>query len=169
MELLEARLRARLSQIGGDPFDGLGPARIHVQRVPVEPRNQIELWAVVTLDSVTGDGSPQVKNSEAERIARTESLFREVNERIAESAERFEATETKFVCECADPTCTHRVDATLEQYEQVRKDGATFLLVPGHEDERVEAVVKADDERAVVEKRHPKVAPLARKLNPRAA
>lgn len=109
-----------------------------------------------------------MKNSEAEKIARTESLFREVNERIAESAERFEATETRFVCECADPTCTHRVGVTLAEYEQVRKDGATFLLVPGHEDERVEAVVKADSDRAIIEKRHPKVASLARKLNPRA-
>lgn len=110
-----------------------------------------------------------MKNSEAERIARTESLFREVNERIAETAERFEATETKFVCECADPACTHRVGVTLDEYERVRRDGATFLLAPGHEDERVEAVVEADEERAIVEKLDPKVAPLARKLNPRAA
>ena len=78
-------------------------------------------------------------SSEGEKIARTESLFREVNERIAESAERFDADETKFVCECADPTCTHRVEATLEEYERVREDGATFLLVNGHEDERIEA------------------------------
>lgn len=109
-----------------------------------------------------------MKNSEAEKIARTEALFREVNERIAESAERFEATETNFVCECADPTCTHRVGVTLAEYEQVREDGATFLLAPGHEDERVEAVVEADAERAIVEKRHPQVEPLARELDPRA-
>lgn len=110
-----------------------------------------------------------MNESEAEKIARTEALFREVNERIAETAERFEATETKFVCECADPTCTHRVGATLAEYDSIRKDGATFLLVPGHEDDRVEAVVDADEERAIVEKRHPKVASLARKLDPRAA
>ena len=110
-----------------------------------------------------------MKSSEAEKIARTESLFREVNERIAETAERFEASETKFVCECANPTCTHRVGATLTEYEQVRQDGATFLLAPGHEDERVEAVVETDGERTIVEKFHPKVAPLVHKLNPRAA
>ncbi len=92
-----------------------------------------------------------------------------MNERIAESAERFEATETEFVCECANPTCTHRVEATLVEYERIRGDGATFLLVPGHEDERVEAVVQVDGDRAVVEKRHPKVAPLVHQLNPRRA
>jgi hypothetical protein len=110
-----------------------------------------------------------VNSMEAEKIARTESLFREVNERIAESAERFDADETKFVCECADATCTERVEATLEEYERIREDGATFLLVNGHEDERAEAVIRTDGERAVVEKRHPFVAPIVHKLNPRGA
>lgn len=110
-----------------------------------------------------------MKHSEAEKLARTEALFREVNERIAETAERFDASETKFVCECADQTCTTRVEATLEEYERVRDDGATFLLVPGHEDDRIESVVQVEGERAVVEKRHPTVARLVRRLNPRAA
>jgi hypothetical protein len=108
-----------------------------------------------------------VNNIDAEKIARNEALFREVNERIAETAERFDADETRFVCECADPACTERVDATLEEYERVRKDGATFLLVPGHEDERVENVVEVEDDHAVVEKQHPVVEPLVRKLDPR--
>jgi hypothetical protein len=103
------------------------------------------------------------------RIARTEALFREVNERIAESAERFEADEAEFVCECADPTCTRRVAATLDEYEEVRAESTTFLLAPGHADEGVEAVVEWTDSHAVVEKRHPLVATLVRELDPRAA
>jgi hypothetical protein len=110
-----------------------------------------------------------VDTNEAEKIARTEALFREVNERIAESAERFDADETRFVCECSDPTCTHRIDATLHQYEEVREDGASFLLVPGHEDERVETVVRHAPGHAVVQKRHPQVTPIVRRLDPRAA
>ncbi len=105
---------------------------------------------------------------EIEKVARTEALFREVNERIAEAAARLEADETEFVCECANPTCTHRVAATLEQYERVREQGDTFLLVPGHENERVEAVVTLEEEHAVVEKRHPLVRRLVLALNPRA-
>jgi hypothetical protein len=106
--------------------------------------------------------------NEAEKVARTEALFREVNERIAESAERFDADETNFVCECADPACTHRVGATLEEYERVRRNGDTFLLVPGHEDERVEAVVElVDDQVAVVAKREPQVRRLVIELDPR--
>jgi len=110
-----------------------------------------------------------VESNEIEKIARTEALFREVTERIAETADRFEATETNFVCECADPNCTHRVDATLEEYERVRDDGDTFLLVPGHEDERVEAVIKHSDDHAVVEKQHPVARKLVLELDPRTA
>jgi hypothetical protein len=107
--------------------------------------------------------------TEVERIARTESVFREVNERIAEGAARFEADEAEFVCECADGACTERVAATLEDYEEVRADGATFMLTPGHEDERVEAVVALEGSYAVVEKRHPQLVPLVLASNPRAA
>ena len=84
------------------------------------------------------DDSPEVKK------ARTESAFREVNERIAESAERFDAGSTEFICECADPDCIHRVEASLDEYEEVREDGATFLLAPGHGDAVLFNVFGAD-------------------------
>ena len=61
-------------------------------------------------------------NMDQERMARTESAFREVNEAIAETAERFEAEEADFVCECADPECAHRMTAALEDYEEVRSE-----------------------------------------------
>ena len=37
------------------------------------------------------------------RMARTESLFRNVNERIAECAQRVASDDAAFVCECSDP------------------------------------------------------------------
>ena len=100
------------------------------------------------------------------RIARTEALFRDVNERIAESAEAHDA---EFVCECADPACAERVPATLEQYEEVRSVGTHFLLTPGHEIAEVERVVKRPHKRTVVvEKFNSVVAATVRRLNPRA-
>jgi uncharacterized Zn finger protein len=87
-----------------------------------------------------------------ERRATTEALFRDVNERIAESAVRFDATETDFVCECSDPNCTHRVAASLSEYEQVREDPARFLLVPGHEQKDIERVVSDRGRFRIVEK-----------------
>jgi hypothetical protein len=103
------------------------------------------------------------------RIAHTEALFRDVNERIAESAERFDARDAEFVCECADPTCAERVPATLDQYEEVRADGTHFLLAPDHELPDLERVVKRPHKRSVVvEKFNAVVARTVRRLDPRA-
>jgi hypothetical protein len=102
-----------------------------------------------------------------ERRATTEALFRDVNERIAESAERFDADETEFVCECADPNCTHRVDASLAEYEEVRQDPATFLLVPGHEQGDIERVVSDRGRFRIVEKVQAAVRRTVVRLDPR--
>jgi hypothetical protein len=107
-------------------------------------------------------------NATEERIARTESLFRDVNERIAESAHRFDSESASFVCECSDQACTERVDASLDEYERVRSDGTHFLLRPGHEDTRVERVVEHRGSRmTIVEKVHAAIAETVRRLNPR--
>ena len=102
------------------------------------------------------------------RVARTESLFRDVNERIAESAQRFDTDDAAFVCECGDPVCTERVEAPLGDYEEVRSDGTQFLLAPGHEDERVERVLRTRRRYNVVRKVNRVVAAHVRKLDPRA-
>jgi hypothetical protein len=71
-----------------------------------------------------------------DRLARNEVMFRAINDRIRELANRFghiggEALE--FVCECADETCVERVTLTLSQYDDVRAIPARFVVVPGHE------------------------------------
>ena len=103
------------------------------------------------------------------RIARTESLFRNVNERIVESARRTESEDAAFVCECHDADCTERVQAPLGVYEDVRSDGTQFLLAPGHEDERIERVVAERPRYEIVHKVHRIVAAHVRRLDPRAA
>jgi hypothetical protein len=100
--------------------------------------------------------------------ARTEALFRDVNERIAESAQRFAADSTEFVCECADADCTSRLEATLDEYEGVRSDGATFMLAPGHEHKDIERVVEKRGRFNVVEKVQATVRATVERLNPRA-
>ena len=100
--------------------------------------------------------------------ARTEALFRDVNERIAESAERFDAGSTQFVCECADAQCTDRLEATLDEYEEVRDDGATFMLAPGHHEEDIERVVEDHGRFHIVEKIQRTVRRTVLRLNPRA-
>jgi transcription initiation factor TFIID subunit TAF12 len=101
--------------------------------------------------------------------ARTESLFRDVNERIAESAHRFDAESTQFVCECSNVTCTHRLEATLDEYEEIRAEGARFMLAPGHAQHDIERVVADRGRFHVVEKVQRTVRATVLRLDPRAA
>jgi hypothetical protein len=106
-------------------------------------------------------------NPEDQRVARTESLFRDVNERIAETASRFLSEDAFFVCECADAECTERVTASLDEYESVRDDGAQFLLAKGHELEEAERVVERHRRFNVVRKVKPAIRRVVERLNPR--
>jgi hypothetical protein len=107
--------------------------------------------------------------SEIDRIARTESLFRDVNERIAEVAERLGSDEAEFVCECANPECGERLEAPLDEYEQVRRDGVRFLVAPGHEMPEYEHIVRRrSDHQVVAKSKDARLARAARDLDPRA-
>ena len=103
------------------------------------------------------------------RKATTEAIYRNVNERIAESADRFDSTTAQFVCECDDRACTHRIEAALETYERVREEPTRFLVAPGHEDDEIENVVERAPRYWIVEKFEGTVAATVRRLNPRAA
>jgi hypothetical protein len=105
--------------------------------------------------------------NEHERRALNEALFRDVNERIAESTENFETDKTAFVCECADSNCTERVPATLAEYESVRKKSTTFLLAPGHGEPDIEQVVSDRGRFQVVEKMGEVVRRTVIRLDPR--
>jgi uncharacterized protein (DUF1499 family) len=105
--------------------------------------------------------------NEHERRATTESLFRDVNERIAESAERFDAGRTEFICECADPNCTERVPASLREYEKVRAEPTTFLMTPGHEQGDLERVVSTRPMSQIVEKMQAAARRTVKRLDPR--
>ncbi len=103
-----------------------------------------------------------------DRIAKTEALFRDVNERIAEASQLFDAGEAEFMCECADAGCAERLEVPLSEYERVREDATTFLLNPDHVHPEVEQVVRRRRGYAVVRKVDAVVAMVARQLNPRA-
>jgi hypothetical protein len=103
------------------------------------------------------------------KVAQTESLFRGVNERIAESAQRFGSDTASFVCECDDPSCAHKIHAALNEYEDVRSDGAQFLIVEEHINPDVERVTRRTPRFSLVEKVKPLVRRTVERLDPRAA
>jgi hypothetical protein len=104
---------------------------------------------------------------EEARVARNESVFRHVNERIADSAESAAWEATHFVCECDDPACQHRLELPLEQYEQVRTESTQFIVAHGHDNPDHEAVVKRRRGYAVVRKLGQRVVAMVRRSDPR--
>jgi hypothetical protein len=103
------------------------------------------------------------------RRARTEALFRDVNERIAETAGRFSSEAAEFVCECDDASCAERIPASLGAYDDVREDGTQFLLVPGHENDAIEKVVERTPRYSIVAKvKRRLVKETVQQLDPRA-
>ena len=90
------------------------------------------------------------------RLARNEVMFRAINERIRELAERFQhlaEEEIAFICECADETCVERIRLTTAQYDDVRGILARFVVVPGHEaTPLVERVIYRSAEFVIVRK-----------------
>jgi hypothetical protein len=104
-----------------------------------------------------------------ERLARNESFFREVNERINDVAEGLEGDQSyQFLCECADPQCTERIELSTADYEWVRASPTRFVLARGHVSPEIEHVVEREDDHVVVEKRG-LAARVAAKLHPRPA
>jgi hypothetical protein len=109
-----------------------------------------------------------------ERLARNESLFREVNERVREVNDRVtevngdvRSDRIEFLCECGDPRCTESISLSREEYEQLRSDPLLFAVEPGHEIEEVEEVV-AVGERFNTVRKLGSGARVARKTDPRA-
>lgn len=85
-----------------------------------------------------------------ERLARSQALFREVNERI-EMVAADNAT-VEFVCECSDTACIDAVELTLPEYERVRANSIWFVIRPGHDIPEIERVVSENGGHVVVEK-----------------
>ena len=105
--------------------------------------------------------------TEEARIARTESIFRHVNEGIAETAEFFGSEQTEFVCECADPECQHRFEVPLDEYDDVRADGTQFVVADGHEEPGYERIVERRRGYSVVQKVGRTLEGLVRRADPR--
>jgi hypothetical protein len=70
-----------------------------------------------------------------ERIARNNAIFREANQKIRASADRYDADldPLPFICECAAPDCTEILRLTRREYRDVRQNDRRFLTAVGHE------------------------------------
>lgn len=63
-----------------------------------------------------------------------DELFREVNDRIVELGQRFGVDEQplELICECADSSCTHRVEISAAAFAQLRDTEGLRLVTADH-------------------------------------
>lgn len=104
-----------------------------------------------------------------ERLARNETIFREVNERIEEIASpdgRSDGHVYEFFCECSNHDCNLLLPLTVDAYEKVRANPEAFLVAPGHDLPEIEEVIARQPDYQVVLK-HGEAAKLARETDPR--
>ena len=71
---------------------------------------------------------------ETELFEDSQTLFREVNERVREVNLTFGRTArlTEFVCECSDPECTERLALSIEEFDAVRAHPDRRIIRAGH-------------------------------------
>ena len=88
------------------------------------------------------------------RLAQNEDFFREVNERINETAEAHgvDAHRYEFICECSAATCMARVSLTLPEYRHIRSKPTRFVVKKDHVVREIEHVVETVTDHMVIEK-----------------
>jgi hypothetical protein len=94
-------------------------------------------------------------DARAERLARNELLFRDLNEQV-EFVEGFlerDSSTFEFFCECPDMDCTVRLPMPLAVYEEVRSDPTLFIVAPAHDRPEIEEVLRRTDAYQIVKKR----------------
>jgi hypothetical protein len=89
----------------------------------------------------------------ADRAARNEEIFREVNDRIEAGADQHGVgSPLPFHCECGRASCFDKIEIPPREYERIARERYRFVLIPGHEDAAIERVVESHDDFVVGEK-----------------
>ena len=89
----------------------------------------------------------------AERAARNEEVFRDVNKRIEQGAEQHAVTSAlPFHCECGRAFCVETIEIPPGRYEGIVQERYHFVVLPGHEQQGLERIVETEADFLVVEK-----------------
>jgi hypothetical protein len=90
----------------------------------------------------------------SDSLATNEALFREVNERIEAVSQGVAVSYAamEFLCECDRPDCKESVNVTRAEYEAVRAVPTHFIVLPNHQDPRIEHVAVTNERFLVIEK-----------------
>jgi hypothetical protein len=101
------------------------------------------------------------------RQIENEMIFRRTNEKVSDELIALDAMHDKddrglpistsdlllrFKCECADENCEMRIPMLLSEYQDIHTDRKSFIVMPGHQHDPIETVLKRTVEYNVVRK-----------------
>jgi hypothetical protein len=102
------------------------------------------------------------------RIAKNESISREINEGIEEAMSSLSPEgHARMMCECGRPDCERLIAITVAEYEDARRDARRFVVAREHVIPDVERVVAETDRFVTVEKREGTPTAVAESTDPR--
>lgn len=97
------------------------------------------------------------------RVAETKRVAAEENQE--EQIGGIEDTRLFFYCECVNDKCRERIELSIKEYEEARKNSSQFVLVPGHHSADIERIV-FDHGKYIVVQKYMTPPSKVKKLNP---
>lgn len=97
-----------------------------------------------------------ITNAERRQIE-NEMIFRRVNEKVSDDLGALDAMHIedgnlhlitdedillRFKCECSDENCSTRIPMALSEYQDAHTDRDTFVVLPDHQVDPIEKVIK---------------------------
>ncbi|MGH3040111.1 MAG: hypothetical protein ACRDLZ_12075 [Gaiellaceae bacterium] len=105
-----------------------------------------------TEGNVSDDGQRGLAAAQTERRARSQVVYRMVNNRILDVNDAFgEWDHAEFLCECGVPGCETKVEVSEREYSAIRARTTHFLTAVGHFAPGVDQVVSRRERYWIVE------------------
>jgi hypothetical protein len=97
-----------------------------------------------------------ISNAERRQIE-NEMIFRRINEKVGDDLDALDAMHIedgnvhliknedimlRFKCECSDENCVVRIPMLLSEYQEIHTDRDTFIILPNHQVDLIEKIVK---------------------------
>lgn len=107
-----------------------------------------------------------ISNAERRQIE-NEMIFRRTNETVVDGLAALDAMHVedghselvgdedlllRFRCECSDENCVERISMLLSEYKKIHADRKSFIVLPDHQVDSIEEVIRASPTYSVVRK-----------------
>lgn len=107
-----------------------------------------------------------ITNAERRQIE-NEMIFRRINEKVGDDLGvldamhiedgnvqliRDEGLMLRFKCECSDENCIVRIPMMLSEYQEIHTDRDTFVVLPNHQVDPIEKVIRESASYNIVKK-----------------